>query len=39
MQMVSNFNWTPAAQVAFEEMKDALCSAPVLVLPDPKYHM
>ena len=31
----SKFIWTPAAQIAFEQMIDALCSAPVLVLPDP----
>ena len=31
----SKFIWTPAAQIAFETMIDALCSAPVLVLPDP----
>jgi hypothetical protein len=29
------FVWTPEAQIAFEKMIDALCSAPVLVLPDP----
>jgi hypothetical protein len=29
------FVWTPAAQRAFEQMRDALCAAPVLVLPDP----
>ena len=31
----SKFIWTPAAQIAFETMIDLLCSAPVLVLPDP----
>ena len=31
----SRFIWTPAAQLAFEKMIDLLCSAPVLVLPDP----
>ena len=31
----SKFIWTPSAQIAFEKMIDALCSAPVLVLPDP----
>ena len=29
------FVWTPAAQIAFDKMINALCSAPVLVLPDP----
>jgi len=31
----SKFIWTPAAQQAFETMINALCTAPVLVLPDP----
>jgi RNase H-like domain found in reverse transcriptase/Reverse transcriptase (RNA-dependent DNA polymerase)/Integrase zinc binding domain/Retroviral aspartyl protease/Chromo (CHRromatin Organisation MOdifier) domain len=31
----NSFVWTPAAQLAFEEMRDALCAAPVLALPDP----
>jgi hypothetical protein len=31
------FQWNPAAQESFEKMKEALCSAPVLVLPDPKF--
>jgi transposase InsO family protein len=30
------FTWTEAAQKAFEAMKVALCSAPILILPDPK---
>ncbi len=29
------FVWTPQAQVAFETIRDALCAAPVLALPDP----
>ena len=29
------FKWTPAAQEAFEKMKEALCVAPILILPDP----
>jgi len=29
------FVWTPQAQVAFETIRDALCCAPVLALPDP----
>jgi hypothetical protein len=29
------FSWTPEAQMAFEQMRDLLCAAPVLALPDP----
>jgi hypothetical protein len=29
------FVWTPQAQSAFETIRDALCTAPVLALPDP----
>lgn len=31
------FEWTPAAQESFEAMKAALCSAPILALPDPAF--
>jgi hypothetical protein len=31
----SKFIWTPAAQIAFDKMIVALCTAPVLILPDP----
>jgi hypothetical protein len=31
----NQFVWTPQAQVAFETIRDALCNAPVLALPDP----
>jgi hypothetical protein len=31
------FKWNAAAQESFEKMKEALCNAPVLVLPDPKF--
>ena len=31
------FTWTAEAQESFEQMKAALCAAPVLTLPEPKY--
>ena len=30
------FRWSPEAQESFENMKEALCAAPILVLPDPE---
>lgn len=30
----ADFTWTPTHQVVFEQIKEALCSAPVLALPD-----
>ena len=31
-----HFEWTEAAQLAFDELKEALCSSPVLKLPRPE---
>ena len=28
------FKWTPTQQQAFEQLKNKICTAPVLVLPD-----
>ena len=32
----AKFEWNAAAQEAFEKMKEALCSTPILILPDPE---
>ena len=32
------FNWTPAADAAFRELKEALAKAPVLGYPTPDDH-
>jgi len=35
------YKWTPECETAFQSLKDAFCSLPVLILPDPlkPYHL